>query len=62
MRQRSRATRRCARKPNIVPIVEPEVLMDGSHTVERCEEVTNMVLDRVFSHLFAARVFSRAWC
>src|SRR6202166_4524995 len=42
---------------SIVPIVEPEVLMDGGHTLERCEEVTNVVLDRVFSHLFAARVF-----
>jgi fructose-bisphosphate aldolase class I len=41
----------------IVPIVEPEVLMDGAHPLERCEEVTNIVLDRVFSHLFAARVF-----
>lgn len=40
----------------IVPIVEPEVLMDGAHSMERCEEVTNFVLDRVFSHLFAARV------
>ncbi len=40
----------------IVPIVEPEVLMDGAHPIERCEEVTNVVLDRVFSHLFAARV------
>jgi fructose-bisphosphate aldolase, class I len=42
---------------NIVPIVEPEVLMDGGHTLERCEEVTNVVLDRIFSHLFAARVY-----
>lgn len=41
----------------IVPIVEPEVLMDGAHTLERCEEVTNIVLDRVFEHLFAARIF-----
>jgi fructose-bisphosphate aldolase class I len=41
----------------IVPIVEPEVLMDGAHTLARCEEVTNEVLDRVFSRLFAARVF-----
>jgi fructose-bisphosphate aldolase, class I len=40
----------------IVPIVEPEVLMDGDHTLARCEEVTNVVLDRVFEHLFAARV------
>jgi len=41
----------------IVPIVEPEVLMDGAHTIERCEEVTSVVLQRVFSHLFAAKVF-----
>lgn len=41
---------------SIVPIVEPEVLMDGDHTIERCEEVTNTVLDRVFSHLYAARI------
>jgi fructose-bisphosphate aldolase, class I len=40
----------------IVPIVEPEVLMDGAHTLERCEEVTNVVLDHVFGHLFAAHV------
>jgi fructose-bisphosphate aldolase class I len=41
----------------IVPIVEPEVLMDGAHTLERCEEVTNAVLDTVFEHLFAAHVY-----
>jgi fructose-bisphosphate aldolase class I len=40
----------------IVPIVEPEVLMDGAHDLARCEEVTNLVLDSVFTHLFAARV------
>jgi len=40
----------------IVPIVEPEVLMDGAHDLARCEEVTNAVLDSVFTHLFAARV------
>ncbi len=42
---------------NIVPIVEPEVLMDGSHTIARCEEVTSAVLETVFKHLFAARVY-----
>jgi fructose-bisphosphate aldolase class I len=41
---------------SIVPIVEPEVLMDGGHDLERCEEVTNAVLDSVFRHLFAARI------
>jgi fructose-bisphosphate aldolase, class I len=45
-----------AQEAGIVPIVEPEVLMDGAHPLERCEEVTNLVLDSVFSHLFAARV------
>jgi fructose-bisphosphate aldolase class I len=45
-----------AQEAGIVPIVEPEVLMDGAHSLERCEEVTNAVLDSVFSHLFAARV------
>src|ERR1700684_2562766 len=45
-----------AQEAGIVPIVEPEVLMDGAHTLERCEEVTNLVLDRVFERLFAARV------
>ncbi|HWT79432.1 MAG TPA: class I fructose-bisphosphate aldolase, partial [Candidatus Methylomirabilis sp.] len=34
-----------------VPIVEPEVLMDGSHTLERCEEVTGNVLHAVFDAL-----------
>jgi len=42
---------------SIVPIVEPEVLMDGSHGIERCESVTNVVLDSVFSHLFAAGIY-----
>lgn len=37
---------------SIVPIVEPEVLMDGSHTIERCEEVTGSVLHTVFDALF----------
>ncbi|GAB3686019.1 class I fructose-bisphosphate aldolase [Salinisphaera aquimarina] len=35
----------------IVPIVEPEVLMDGENTLERCEQVTDRVLDAVFTEL-----------
>ncbi|HVM14105.1 MAG TPA: class I fructose-bisphosphate aldolase [Egibacteraceae bacterium] len=35
----------------IVPIVEPEVLMDGDHTIERCEEVTTDTLRAVFAEL-----------
>jgi fructose-bisphosphate aldolase class I len=40
----------------MVPIVEPEVLMDGSHTIERCEEVTGRVLRAVFDELHLQRV------
>jgi fructose-bisphosphate aldolase, class I len=36
----------------LVPIVEPEVLMEGPHTIERCEEVTGVVLHAVFHALF----------
>ena len=35
----------------LVPIVEPEVLMDGAHTLARCSEVTTEVLQRVFEEL-----------
>ena len=35
----------------IVPIVEPEVLMDGKHTIERCYEVTCQTLDILFDQL-----------
>jgi fructose-bisphosphate aldolase class I len=37
---------------HLVPIVEPEVLMNGRHTIERCEEVTGTVLRAVFHALF----------
>ncbi len=40
----------------LVPIVEPEVLMDGDHTIERCAEVTETTLTSVFFHLHAHRV------
>ena len=40
----------------LVPIVEPEVLMDGEHTLERCREVTEEVLRTVFNQLYAQRV------
>ena len=41
----------------IVPIVEPEVLMDGGHSLARCEEVTDEVLTTVFDRLHAQRVY-----
>jgi fructose-bisphosphate aldolase, class I len=40
----------------IVPIVEPEVLMDGGHDIDRCYEVTQQVLNTVFRELFVQRV------
>jgi fructose-bisphosphate aldolase class I len=41
---------------DIVPIVEPEVLMDGDHDVDRCAEVTEFVLKTVYQQLYYARV------
>lgn len=40
----------------IVPIVEPEILMDGAHDIHRCDEVTRWVLSTVFTELFEQRV------
>ena len=40
----------------LVPIVEPEVLMDGDHTIERCEEVTEWTLNALYQALYVNRV------
>jgi fructose-bisphosphate aldolase class I len=40
----------------MVPVVEPEVIMDGDHTLERCCEVTEEVLRTVFDQLYTQRV------
>jgi fructose-bisphosphate aldolase, class I len=40
----------------LVPVVEPEVLMDGEHTLARCCEVTEQVLRTVFNQLYTQRV------
>jgi fructose-bisphosphate aldolase class I len=40
----------------LVPVVEPEVVMDGEHTLEECCEVTGEMLRTAFSELFAQRV------
>jgi fructose-bisphosphate aldolase class I len=40
----------------IVPIVEPEVLMDGDHDIDRCQQVTEWVLKLQFEELFFQRV------
>ena len=38
---------------DIVPIVEPEVLMDGAHDIERCNVITSQMLESVFAELDA---------
>lgn len=40
----------------IVPIVEPEVLMDGGHDIDRCDEVTRLVLHVTFQELYEQKV------
>jgi fructose-bisphosphate aldolase class I len=45
-----------AQEQDLTPIVEPEVLMDGNHGIERCEEVTTKVLRSVFKRLVDHRV------
>lgn len=45
-----------SQEAGLVPIVEPEVLMDGDHTIERCEEVTWTMLRIVFRELSRNRV------
>jgi fructose-bisphosphate aldolase class I len=45
-----------SQEAGLVPIVEPEVLMDGAHTIERCEGVTTAALQRVFAQLQAHNV------
>ena len=45
-----------SQEAGLVPIVEPEVLMEGPHTLERCEEVTEAMLRLVFRDLAGHRV------
>ena len=45
-----------SQEAGLVPIVEPEVLMDGSHSIERCYDVTVATLQSVFDELSAQRV------
>ena len=62
VRQNAQALARYAalcQEAQIVPIVEPEILMDGkpgNHSIDRCYEVTEHVLRTVFDELFSARV------
>ncbi len=45
-----------AQEAGLVPIVEPEVLMDGDHDIERCEAVTQKTLSVIFAELAEQRV------
>lgn len=45
-----------AQENGIVPIVEPELLMDGAHTIGQCEAVTEWILKEVFQELYFAGV------
>ena len=45
-----------AQEANIVPIVEPEVIMDGNHTIDRCFDVTEAMLNALYDALFEQRV------
>ncbi len=45
-----------AQEAGLVPIVEPEVLMDGGHSLERCQDVTADVLRAVYDQLARQRV------
>jgi fructose-bisphosphate aldolase class I len=45
-----------SQEAGLVPIVEPEVLMDGPHPIDRCYEVTEATLEAVFNELFSQRV------
>jgi len=45
-----------SQEAGIVPIVEPEVLMNGPHTIDRCAEVTEYALKALYEQLYAQRV------
>ena len=49
-----------SQEAGLVPIVEPEVLMDGDHTIERCFAVTEAMLHSVFNALYEQRVVLEA--
>lgn len=46
----------CCHAVGIVPIVEPEVLMDGDHSIDHCAEASEMVLHELFKSLFIHQV------
>jgi len=53
---RAGALRRIVPGAQMVPIVEPEVLMDGDHDIDRCHEMSQRVLNKTFQELRIQRV------
>jgi fructose-bisphosphate aldolase class I len=51
-----------SQEAEMVPIVEPEVLMDGAHSIARCEEVTTRTLHVVFDQLHRHGVYIEGMC
>ncbi len=51
-----------SQEAGLVPIVEPEVLMDADNTIGRCEEVTEEALNSVFQHLYRHRIHLEGMC
>ena len=45
------------KKVNLVPIVEPEVLINGTHSIDECDKVTRKSLSSLFSHLKMFNVY-----
>lgn len=45
-----------SQEAGLVPFIEPEVLMNGEHTLERCEEITQQTLQAVFNALFDQKI------
>ncbi len=46
----------CCQEAGIVPIVEPEILIDGAHSIDECADVSELVLHEVFDALFTHQV------
>ena|ERR1035437_5547480 len=55
-RRRSPRYAALCQEAGLVPVVEPEVLMDGDHTLARCAQITEEVLRAVFEQLYLQRV------
>ena len=51
-RRGARPLRRVRQEHDLVPIVEPEVLIDGDHSIEQCYDATEWMLNRTFDEIY----------